>query len=253
MYLIVGATGQPGSLVARKLLADGQPLRAMSRTPAKADALKELGAEVVQGDLCEPASLARACQGVNKVLAAAHAFEAQGGNNPQTVDGAGNRHLIDAARAAGVNHFVFISILGVGPQAPLDFFRFKNQAEEYLKASSLSYTILRAAALMESWAALVGGPENLTLNQVAEIFEKVAGRPASKSHMPLPVMRVMSVVMRPFNPALARQIAAGVFMDTADQTFDMSETLKLYPVKLTRLEDYVRRTYELDIAPVRGG
>jgi len=193
MYLIVGATGQPGSLVARKLLADGQPLRAMSRTPAKADALKELGAEVVQGDLCEPASLARACQGVNKVLAAAHAFEAQGNNNPQTVDGAGNRTIE------------------------------------------------------------VGGPENLTLNQVAEIFEKVAGRPASKSHMPLPVMRVMSVVMRPFNPALARQIAAGVFMDTADQTFDMSETLKLYPVKLTRLEDYVRRTYELGIAPVRGG
>ena len=59
MYLIVGATGRLGSLVARKLLADGQPLRAMSRTPAKADALKELGAEVVQGDLCEPASLAR--------------------------------------------------------------------------------------------------------------------------------------------------------------------------------------------------
>ena len=89
----------------------------------------------------------------------------------------------------------------------------------------------------------VGGPENFTLNQVAEIFEKVAGRPANKSHVPLPVMRVMSVVMRPFNPALARQIAAGVFMDTADQTFDMSETLKLYPVKLTRLEDYVRKSY----------
>ena len=126
MYLIVGATGRLGSLVARKLLADGKPLRAMSRTPAKADALKKLGAEVVQGDLREPASLARACQGVDKVLAAAHAFEAQGDNNPQTVDGAGNRHLIDAARAAGVNHFVFTSILGVGPQVPLDFFRFKN-------------------------------------------------------------------------------------------------------------------------------
>jgi uncharacterized protein YbjT (DUF2867 family) len=89
----------------------------------------------------------------------------------------------------------------------------------------------------------VGGPENLTLNQVADVFEKIAGRTASKSHVLLLMMRVVSVVMQPVNPALARPIAAGVFMDTADQTFDMRETLKLYPVKLTRLDDYARRAY----------
>ena len=100
MYLIVGATGRLGSLVARKLLVEGKPIRAMTRTPAKVDALKKLGAEVVQGDLRDPDSLARACQGVDKVLAAAHAFEAQGDNNPLTVDGADSTPI-------GAHHICF--------------------------------------------------------------------------------------------------------------------------------------------------
>ena len=50
MILIVGATGYLGSATARRLLARGESVRAMTRTPAKALALQELGAEVVVGD-----------------------------------------------------------------------------------------------------------------------------------------------------------------------------------------------------------
>jgi NADH dehydrogenase len=89
----------------------------------------------------------------------------------------------------------------------------------------------------------IGGPENLSMNQVAELFERIAGHTAKKTHVPLPMMRVMSATMRPFNPPLSRQIAAGVFMDTADMTFDPSQTLQKYPVQLTRLEDYARAAY----------
>ncbi len=56
----------------------------------------------------------------------------------------------------------------------------------------------------------VGGPENLSMRQVARTFEKVAGKAARKSHVPLPMMRLMSVLMRPVKPTLARQIQAGV-------------------------------------------
>jgi hypothetical protein len=56
-------------------------------------------------------------------------------------------------------------------------------------------------------------------------------------------MRLMTVLMRPFNPALSRQIAAGVYMDTEDQTVDMTDTLKRFPVQLRRLEDVVRTQY----------
>jgi len=291
MILIVGATSKLGRALIPLLLADGVPVRAMTRTPEKAGDLRNAGAEVIAGDLRDPASLAKACAGAEKVLAAAHAFLGRGDNTPETVDNAGNRNLIDAAKTAGAKHFVFTSALGAGTDHPVDFFRLKYQIEEYLRNSGLSYTILRPAPFMEMWAELIGqpvvtqgratifgrgktpvnfvsvedvahfakialndagargqtisigGPENLTVEQVVEIFERVSGRPAKKSHVPLPLMRIMKMLTRPVNPALSRQVAMGIFMDTAEQAFDMSATLKRYPVELTRLEEVVRRRY----------
>jgi len=90
----------------------------------------------------------------------------------------------------------------------------------------------------------VGGPENLSMKDVTQIFESVTGKSGAKSHVPLPMMRLMSVLMRPVNPMLARQIQAGVVMDTQDMSFDPSETGRLYPsIPLTRLADVVRRDY----------
>ncbi len=291
MIMVISATGSLGGRVVRRLLAQGETVRAVCRTPAKAKELERLGAEVMHGDLRELDSLSQACQGVEKIFTTAHGFPGDGDNNPRTVDDVGNRQLIDAARTAGVKHFVFTSILGVRPDAPVDFFRYKYAAEEYLRASGLSYTILRPSAFMETWAAMVGGPivatgkttifghgnnpinfvsvddvaqfalialsdpracyqiieiggpGNLTLNQVAELFEQVSGRTAQKNHVPLPMMRVMSMVMRPIKPVMARQIAAGIYMDTAKQAFDVSQTLQQYPVRLTCLQDFVRKTY----------
>ena len=68
MILIVGATGYLGNATARRLLAAGEPVRAMTRTPAKARDLQALGAEVVVGDLRDEASLRRACAGADRVL-----------------------------------------------------------------------------------------------------------------------------------------------------------------------------------------
>jgi NADH dehydrogenase len=90
----------------------------------------------------------------------------------------------------------------------------------------------------------VGGPENLSLQQVAETFETVTGKRGTKSHVPLPAMRLMAALMRPLNPALARQIQAGVVMDTRDMSFDASETARRYPsIPLTRLAEVARRDY----------
>jgi NADH dehydrogenase len=91
----------------------------------------------------------------------------------------------------------------------------------------------------------IGGPENLTLNQVARVFEDVSGRTGKKSHVPLPLLRVMSVITKPLVPALSRAMSAGVYMDTADQRFDMNETLREFPMRLTRLQEFVQRTYSV--------
>src|SRR5205085_283535 len=158
MMLIVGASGRLGSVVAQRLLAQGKPVRAMTRNPLSLSHLQEQGAEVVSGDLRNAASLLNACQGVEQVGAAAHALVGKGDNNPQTVDDAGNRQLIDAAKAAGVKHFVFVSVRGASPDSPLEFFRIKYRTEEYLRASGLSFTILRPSAFMDLWVQLIGQP-----------------------------------------------------------------------------------------------
>lgn len=292
MILIVGASGRLGSAVAQRLFAQGKPVRVMTRTPLNLAHLKQQGAEVVSGDLRDPASLLRACQGVEQVLAAAHALDGKGDNTPQTVDDAGNRQLIDAAKAAGVKHFTFMSVLDASPDAPLEFFRIKYHTEEYLRASGLAFTIIRPSAYMDLWAQLigqpilkqgkttifgrgnnpvnfvavedvarfvcsafedprahnrvikVGGPENLTLNQVAEVFERVSGRRAKKRHVPLPMMRAMSMLMQPVNPALSRLIRVSIYMDTANQCYDATQTASTFGIRLTPLEEVARRTIE---------
>lgn len=158
MILIVGASGRLGGIVARRLLAQGKPVRAMSRTPQKLAALQQVGAEVVAGDLRDPRSLARACQGVEMVVSAAHAFDSVGNNTPRTVDDLGGRRLVEAASAAGVRHYVMTSIHGARADHPIDVFRYKAGVEQALRASGLSYTILRPTAFMELWLDILAEP-----------------------------------------------------------------------------------------------
>lgn len=118
MILIVGGTGALGSAATEKLLAQREAVRVMTRTPDKAQALQELGAEVVQGDLRDQPSLIRACQGVDTVLAAAHSIMGSGSEASKYIDDQGHRWLIDAAKDAGVTHFVYTSALGAAPDSP---------------------------------------------------------------------------------------------------------------------------------------
>ncbi len=90
----------------------------------------------------------------------------------------------------------------------------------------------------------VPGPENLTFNQVAQTLQTLTGKHGVVSHVPVPVMRVMSRLMRPINPGLAREIQAGVFLDTEDRTAEPSAAREAYPsIPTTTLTDVVRREY----------
>ena len=90
----------------------------------------------------------------------------------------------------------------------------------------------------------VGGPENPTMDQVVAAFRSVTGATGKVSHIPLPMMRVMSVAMKPLNPAMADLIQAAVVMDTRDMTFDPTETRSRYPsMPSTSLADVIREDY----------
>lgn len=166
MILITGGTGNLGGKVARELLALRLLVRVLTRTPAKAADLERKGAEVVQGNLTDPGSLQRAVAGATAVFSATHAMIGRGRNTSEKVDDAGTRALIDAAKGAGVGHFVYTSVLGASPDHPIDFWRTKASIEHYLQNSGIAYTILRPTAFMETHAYELIGKAVLSRKKV---------------------------------------------------------------------------------------
>lgn len=87
----------------------------------------------------------------------------------------------------------------------------------------------------------IGGPENLSSNQVAEIFGKISGKKAKVTHLPLAAAHAVGTAMKKAHPGVSRVVKFAVVAETTDQTFDTSALLARYPIKLTRLEDWASR------------
>jgi uncharacterized protein YbjT (DUF2867 family) len=132
------------------------PLRALVREssdPVRVEALRELGAELVTGDLRDRASLDRGCAGAGIVFSTATSIIREG--EISAVDEAGQLNLVDAAREARVERFVYISFEELGTGAPLE--HAKRAVEERLRESDISYTILRAGLFHETWLTAATG------------------------------------------------------------------------------------------------
>jgi uncharacterized protein YbjT (DUF2867 family) len=158
MILVCGATGLLGGLIARSLLDRNQKVAILTRPGAEARALIELGARPVEGDLKDPASLSRACRGIDAVVTTVNSAHRQGtADTVETVERSGNIALIDAAQAAGVGHFVFTSVLGVSEESPVPFFAAKARAANHLRASGMPWTVLAPDLFMDVWCKAVVG------------------------------------------------------------------------------------------------
>ncbi len=146
--LVVGATGTLGRQVVRRALDEGHQVRCFVRSPRKAAFLKEWGAELVQGDLTAPETLKPALEGVTAVIDAATS-RATDSLTIKQVDWDGKVSLIQAAVAAGVERFIFFSILDAQnfPNVPL--MEIKRCTELFLAESGLKYTILRPCGFMQ--------------------------------------------------------------------------------------------------------
>src|SRR5258706_1681887 len=154
MILVAGSTGSLGTEIVRLLRSGGESVRALVRptsAPEKIAHLKELGAEAVVGDLKDHASLEAACRGATTVISTVTILTtAQPGDSFQDTDAAGNIALIDAAKAAGADHFIYISFNYDGfPETPLT--EAKTSVEEHLKSGLLDYTIIKPPLFMEVW------------------------------------------------------------------------------------------------------
>jgi dihydroflavonol-4-reductase len=109
--LVTGATGFLGSHVARQLLARGERVRVLARPQNDRRALEGSGAEIVEGDLRDAASLDRAVAGTSRIfhVAADYRLWAVDPREIYESNVAGTRNLLEVARRAGVERFIYTS------------------------------------------------------------------------------------------------------------------------------------------------
>jgi uncharacterized protein YbjT (DUF2867 family) len=146
--LVTGATGRQGGSVIRHLLAAGWRLRALTRKPdgGAARELAARGIEVVRGDLEDPESLAGAVRGVYAVYSVQDFWAV--GKRREILQG---KNLAEAARTAGVAHFVYSSVGGVERNARIDHWESKWEIEQHIRKLGLPATMVRPVAFMENY------------------------------------------------------------------------------------------------------
>ncbi|GAB3641354.1 NmrA/HSCARG family protein [Spirosoma arcticum] len=190
VILVTGATGHQGNAIAHQLLQRKKfAVRGLVRDGEEskplAQALRQAGAELVVGDLNDPNSLRQAMQGCYGV------FSMQGIQDGMDVEIKQGKAVVDAAKAAGIGHFVYSSVGSAERQTGIPHFDSKFQVEDYVRASGLPYTIMRPVFFFFNYDAMrpmiEGGTLSLPLSpdtklqqlseddygmMVADVFER---------------------------------------------------------------------------------
>lgn len=147
MYVLVaGSHGQVGQHVTKMLAESDHEVGGMIRDESQAEDIEALGAEPVVADLTE--DVTRAVEGSDAVVFAA----GSGGDDVWGVDRDGAMNITDAAEAEGATRFVMLSSINAdrpesSPEALREYLRAKAEADEYLRDSDLTYTIVRPGPL----------------------------------------------------------------------------------------------------------
>jgi uncharacterized protein YbjT (DUF2867 family) len=158
--LVAGATGGVGQQAAHQLIMAGRPVRALVRDLTQASRILDYQAELVEGDAGQPETLRKAVEGVRQVICTIGSRASMGGN-PIRVDYEGVRNLAQAARAAGVEHFVLVSSIGATqPDHPTNRFSnvlvWKLRGEEVVRESGLTYSVIRPGGLVDEPGGRMG-------------------------------------------------------------------------------------------------
>lgn len=157
--LLTGATGTLGGTLRPRLREAGHDLRSASRSPpADADG------EWVELDLADGTGLERALEGIDVVVHAASAPR-----DSEAVDVRGTERLLDAAAAAGVENFCYVSIVGVG-SIPLSYYEHKLAAERAIEGSDVPATIVRITQFHQFVHGLLDGIARLPVWPVPSGF-----------------------------------------------------------------------------------
>ena len=136
MILVIGGTGTVGGQLVKQLAAKGAAFRVLTRDPGKVK-----GAEAVKGDLADPSSLDPAFRGAQAVFLLTN-------SSPESVRL--KKNAIDAAKKAGVERVVNLSVLGAEANSPVQLSRWHAQTEQALRESGLAWTNLQPGFFMQN-------------------------------------------------------------------------------------------------------
>ncbi len=293
--LVVGATGTLGRQVARQALDRGYQVRCLVRNLRKAAFLKEWGAELVKGDICEAKTLPPALEGIDAVIDAATA-RATDSLGIKQVDWEGKVQLIQAVKAAGIERYIFFSILNAEKHTDVPLMDIKYCTELFLAEAGLNYTVLQLCGFMQGLIGQYAIPilDNQTVwvtgestpiaymntqdiakfavralevpetekrtfpvvgsrpwkaDEIINLCERLSGKDAKISRLPLSILRLMRRVTRFFQLsqnaserlAFAEVLASGEPLDAPME--EVYQVFGLDPKETTTLETYMQEYF----------
>ncbi len=147
MILVTGAAGSVGAHLVKRLSTIGRPVTALVRGRRDTAQLRRQGVAVCCADTTETGLLADALSGVEQVVHLGGIFRESSRETFEAAHKDGTRRLLEAARRAGVRHFVYVSTLGAAPDRIYPFVRSKWLGEGEVRGGGVPFTILRPSLL----------------------------------------------------------------------------------------------------------
>jgi len=200
---VAGATGETGRRIVLELVKRQIPVRALVREVEAARAILPAEVELVVGDVLKPESLGAAIADCTVVLSATGARPGFDPTGPYRVDFEGTKNLVNAAKAKGIEQFVMVSSLCTSQFFhPLNLFFlilvWKKQAEEYLQASGIPYTIVRPGGLKNednTDGVIMSGADTLSEGSIPRT--KVAQTCVEALFLPVARNKIVEIVAKP--------------------------------------------------------
>ena len=143
MILVTGSTGFVGRRVVEALTVAGYSVRALVHTPSRASVLSPYDAEIVSGDVLDPQSLSRACDGVGTVVHLVAVLRESGSQTYRWVNYEGTRNLLESAASAGVKRIIYASAIGASSDPAIPYLHSRWMAEQEVAHSPIPQTTIR--------------------------------------------------------------------------------------------------------------